>query len=76
MKLTKAEIAERRTALCKVLIEIERRKDDADVIKKDLKDDFAKNETAYRGGIVTAAGVLYRRPRWDFTAKEKVEVPE
>jgi len=76
MKLTKAEIAERRTALCKVQIDIDKLKDKSDALKKELKADFEKNEMAYRGGIVTAAGVLYRKPRWDVTAKEKVAIPE
>ena len=74
MKLTKDQTTEKREELCKVLIAMNKQRAKADNIKKDLADDFEKNEKAYRGGIVTAAGVLYRKPRWDVTAKEKVEV--
>ena len=76
MKLTKDQTTEKREELCKVLIAMNKQKQKADNIKKDLADDFDKNEKAYRGGIVTAVGVLYRKPRWDVTAKEKVEVGE
>ena len=76
MKLTKEQIAEKREELCKVLVAMNKQRVKADNIKKDLADDFDKNEKQYRGGIVTAAGVLYRKPRWDVTAKEKVEVGE
>ena len=76
MKLTKEQVAEKREELCKVLVAMNRQRAKADTIKKDLADDFEKNEKAYRGGIVTAVGVLYRKPRWDVTAKEKVEVGE
>ena len=76
MKLTKEQITEKREELCKVLIAMNKQKQKADNNKKDLADDFDKNEKAYRGGIVTAVGVLYRKPRWDVTAKEKVEVGE
>ena len=74
MKLTKEQITEKREELCKVLVAMNRQKAKADNIKKDLADDFDKNEKAYRGGVVTAAGVLYRKPRFEVTAKEKVEV--
>ena len=76
MKLTKKELKEKREDLCKVLIEINKRKAKVDALKKDLADDFETNETAYRGGIPTAAGVLYRKPRWDVTAKENVVIEE
>jgi len=76
MKLTEKDVNEKRLALCTVLIEIAKRKAKVEALKDELKEDFAKNEKAYRGGIVTEAGVLYRKPRWDVTAKEKVEVPE
>ena len=76
MKLTKEQITEKREELCKVLVAMNKQRTKADNIKKDLADDFDKNEKQYRGGIVTAAGVLYRKPRWDVTAKEKVEVGE
>ena len=76
MKLTKEQITEKREELCKVLVAMNKQRAKADNIKKDLADDFDKNEKQYRGGIVTAVGVLYRKPRWDVTAKEKVEVGE
>ena len=76
MNLTKEQTTEKREELCKVLIAINKQRAKADNIKKDLEEDFKKNEKAYRGGIVTAAGVLYRKPRWDVTAKEKVEIDE
>ena len=74
MKLTKDPITEKREELCKVLIAMNKQKAKADNIKKDLADDFEKNEKAYRGGVVTAAGVLYRKPRFGVTAKEDAEV--
>jgi len=76
MKLTKEQVNEKREKLCQTLIEYNKIKARAENLKDDLKDDFEKNEKAYRGGIVTATGVLYRKPRWDVTAKEKVAVPE
>ena len=76
MKLTKNELKEKRENLCKVLIEINKRKIKVEALKKDLADDFETNETAYRGGIPTAAGVLYRKPRWDVTAKENVIIED
>ena len=76
MKLTKSELNEKRETLCKVLIAINKQKTKVEALKKDLADDFEKNETAYRGGIPTAAGVLYRKPRWDVTAKENVVIED
>ena len=76
MKLTKDQITEKREELCKTLIAMNKQKAKADNIKKDLADDFEKNEKAYRGGVVTAAGVLYRKPRFEVTAKEKLDVGE
>ena len=74
MKLTKEQIHEKREELCKVLIQRNKLTAKADNIKKDLDDDFKRNEMAYRDGITTAVGVLYRKPRFDVIAKEKVEV--
>ena len=76
MKLTKDQVTVKREELCKVLVAMNKQKAKADNIKKDLADDFEKNEKQYRGGIVTAAGVLYRKPRFEVTAKEKLEVEE
>ena len=39
-----------------------------------LDDDFNENEAKYRNGVVTAKGVLVRKPRWDVVAKGIVEV--
>ena len=50
MKLTKNELNEKRETLCKVLIAINKQKTKVEALKKDLADDFEKNETAYRGG--------------------------
>ena len=74
MKLTKEQTTEKREELCKVLVAMNKQKAKADNITKDLADDFEKNAKAYRGGVVTPAGVLYRKPRFEVTAKEKVEV--
>lgn len=74
MKLTKEQVMEKRDELCKVLIVINHEKEKADNIKKDLADDFDKNEKAYRKGIVTSVGVLYRKPRFDLSAKEKLNI--
>ena len=74
MKLTKEQITEKREELCKVLVAMNKQRAKADNITKDLADDFEKNEKAYRDGVVTAAGVLYRKPRFEVTAKEKVDV--
>ena len=76
MKLTKDQITERREELCRVLLQRAKLAAKADSIKKELDEDFEKNEKAYRSGVVTAAGVLYRKPRWDVTAKDKVAVNE
>ena len=76
MKLTKEQTTERREALCKVLVAANRLRAKADNLKKDLADDFARNERQYRDGVVTPSGVLYRKPRFEVTAKEKLEVGE
>jgi len=74
MKLTKEQVIERREELCRVLVVMNKQRNRADNLKKDLAEDFDKNEKAYRGGIVTAAGVLYRKPRFDVTAKENLDI--
>ena len=76
MKLTKSEIESKREDLCRTLIQAAKIRAKADNIKKDLAEDFEKNEKLYRDGIKTAAGVIYRKPRWDVVAKENVEVDE
>ena len=76
MKLTKAEIEIKREELCRVLIQSAKIRAKADNIKKDLSEDFDKNEKLYRDGVKTAAGVIYRKPRWDVIAKENINVEE
>ena len=46
MKLTKEQITEKREELCKVLVAANKLRAKADNIKKDLTDDFEKNEYA------------------------------
>ena len=74
MKLTKKQTTEKREELCKVLVAANKLRAKADNLKKDLAGDFEENEKQYRGGVVTAAGVLYRKPRFEVTAKEKLEI--
>ncbi len=74
MKLTKEQAAEKREALCKLILEVDRHKAQIDSLKKDLADDFVKNEKAYRDGIKTSAGTLYRKPSWNITAKQDVTI--
>ena len=76
MKLTKEQTMEKREELCKVLVAMNKQKQKAENIKKDLADDFERNEKQYRGAVVTVAGVLYRKPRWDVTARENVVVED
>ena len=60
------------------LVQVIKRKDEAERQRKTLvamlTDDFAKNEAAYRKGIVTESGILIVKPRWNFEAKPVVEV--
>ena len=48
MKLTKEQITEKREELCKVLVAMNKQKQKAENIKKDLADDFERNEKQYR----------------------------
>ena len=74
MKLTKADIKQKRAELVEVLLKIEKLKNDKTSLEKTLDADFTQNETAYRNGIVTENGVLMRRPSWKTVAKPIVEV--
>jgi len=74
MKLTKADIKQKRAELVEVLLKIEKLKNEKTSLEKTLDVDFAQNETAYRNGIVTENGVLMRKPSWKTTAKPVVEV--
>ena len=74
MKLTKADIKQKRAELVEVLLKIEKLKNEKTSLEKTLDVDFAQNESAYRNGIVTENGVLMRKPSWKTTAKPVVEV--
>ena len=73
MKLTKADIRQKRAELVEVLLKIE----EFTKLKKSLvailDDDIAGNEERYRNGIVTPRGILVRKPKWNFEAKPVVE---
>ncbi len=74
MKLTKADIKQKRAELVDVLIKMDKLKNAKTSLEKTLDDDFKKNEAAYREGVVTENGVLMRKPSWKTTAKPVVEV--
>ena len=73
MKLTKADIRQKRAELVEVLLKIEKLKNDKTSIEKTLDADFEQNESAYRNGIATENGILMRRPSWKSVAKPVVE---
>ena len=72
--MTKTEIKEKRTELVRTLIAIEKLKTQKTALVKDLTPDFEANEAEYRRGVNTAAGLLFRKPAWNFEAKQIVEV--
>lgn len=74
MKLTKADIKQKRAELVDVLIKMDKLKNAKTSLEKTLDDDFKKNEAAYREGVVTENGVLMRKPSWKTSAKPVVEV--
>ena len=74
MKLTKNDIKQKRAELVEVLLKIEKLKNEKSSIEKTLAVDFDQNETAYRNGIKTDAGLLVRKPNWKSVAKPVVEV--
>ena len=74
MKLTKADIKQKRAELVEVLLKIEKLKNEKTSLEKTLDADFAQNESAYRNGVVTENGVLMRKPSWKTSAKPIVEV--
>ena len=73
-KLTKTEIKEKRTELVRTLIAIEKLKTQKTALVKVLAPDFEANEAEYRSGVKTDAGLLFRKPSWNFEAKPVVEV--
>lgn len=72
--MNKNEIKAMRTELVKTILEIERLKTQKAAITKALSPDFEDNEGAYRSGIKTDAGLLFRKPSWNFEAKPVVEI--
>ena len=71
--MNKTEIKEKRTELVRVIIAIEKLKAQKTSLTKALAPDFDANEADYRNGIRTEAGLLVRRPSWNFEAKPIVE---
>ena len=74
MKLTKAEIKQKQEDLVKVLLQLKRLGESKKSLTAALADDFEANEEKYRNGIVTASGILLRKPSWNFDVKPIVEV--
>ena len=72
--MTKAEIKEKRTALVRTILDIEKLKTQKAAIAKTLAPDFEENEMEYRSGVKTDAGLLFRKPSWNFEAKPVVEL--
>ena len=72
--MTKAEIKEKRTLLVRTILEIEQLKTRKAALTKTLAPDFEENEAEYRSGVKTDAGLLFRKPSWNFEAKPIVEV--
>ena len=71
--MNKSEIKERRTELVRTILEIEKLKTKKAAITKALAPDFEANEAEYRSGVKTDAGLLFRKPSWNFEAKPVVE---
>ena len=74
MKLTKADIKQKRAELVEILLKIEKLKNEKTSLEKTLDADFTQNESSYRNGIVTENGVLMRKPSWKTAAKPIVEL--
>ena len=72
--MTKTEIKQKRTELVSTILEIEKLKTRKAAITKTLAPDFEENEAEYRSGVKTDAGLLFRKPSWNFEAKPVVEV--
>ena len=72
--MTKTEIKQKRTELVRTILDIERLKTRKGAITKALAPDFEENEAEYRNGVKTDAGLLFRKPSWNFEAKPVVEV--
>ena len=72
--MSKTEIKQKRTELVQTILEIEKLKTQKAAITKALAPDFETNELEYRSGVKTDAGLLFRKPAWNFEAKPIVEV--
>ena len=73
MRMTKADIKQKRAELVEVLLKIEKLKADKTSLEKSLDGDFELNEAAYRNGIATENGILIRKASWKCIAKPVVE---
>ena len=72
--MTKTEIGEARTNLVRTIIAIKKLKTQKTALAKALEPDCEAHEAEYRNGVKTDAGVLVRKPKWNFDAKPVVEV--
>ena len=72
--MNKTEIKQKRTELVKTILDLEKLKTQKAAIVKALASDFEENEAAYRSGIKSDAGLLFRKPSWNFEAKPIVEL--
>ena len=72
--MNKTEIKQKRTELVRTILEIEVLKTKKAAIAKALTPDFEAHEAEYRSGVKTDAGLLFRKPSWNFEAKPIVEV--
>ena len=72
--MIKTEINETRTKLVRTILAIKRLKTQKTALAKALEPDFEAHEAEYRNGVKTDAGVLVRKPKWNFDAKPVVEV--
>ena len=72
--MTKTEIIEARAKLVRTILAIKKLKTQKTALAKTLEPDFEAHEAEYRNGVKTDAGVLVRKPKWNFDAKPVVEV--
>ena len=72
--MTKTEIKAKRLELVRTLLALEKLKTQKAALTKQLAPDFDEHEAEYRSGVKTEAGLLFRKPSWNFEAKPVVEV--
>ena len=72
--MTKTEIKETRAELVRTILAMEKLKTQKGALAKTLEPDFEAHEAEYRNGVKTEAGILIRKPKWNFEAKPVVEV--